>query len=196
MKDAISKSDSELISIYLKGENSAIDELFSRHSKRIYNYIAMMIGDRTLAEDLMQETFIRIVSYLRRGSYTENGKFLQWMLRIAHNIVIDYIRTKKTPTDDISKDSVPYDLFAKSGYFASTTEDDIIDSETSKQIRDLVNNLPKEQKEVVILRHYNDLSFNEIAEQTGVNINTALGRMRYALINLRKMIEEHNIQLG
>lgn len=188
------RSDQELLKFYVEGDKSAIEELIERHRRKVYNYILMMVKSQSIADDIFQETFIKVIASLDRGKYAENGKFVSWVLRIAHNQIIDHFRAKKT-IGHITSDDVGYDILNHSRYSEATAEDKMIQEQIDTDVRRLVDFLPVEQREVVILRHYLGLSFKEIAEQTEVSINTALGRMRYALINLRKLIEEKNISL-
>jgi len=185
--------DQALVNQYIAGDEAALQCLVERHKERIFTAIVMFVRDRYLAEDLFQETFIKVVNTLRSGHYNEEGKFLPWVLRIAHNLCIDhYRRTKRTPT---ITNSDGFDIFNVLKFSDETAQDRIARDETYNRVRNLLAYLPEEQREVVVLRHYHDLSFREIAEKTNVSINTALGRMRYALINLRKMIEEKQISL-
>ena len=188
-------SDRVLLNNYLLGDRSAISELIERHSKRVRSYIGMMVKDDDVADDIFQETFIKAVRVIDEGRYTDNGKFLSWILRIAHNRVLDYFRREKA-SKQINESEAGYDVIGTLRFAEPTTEDDMVHSEMEQTIRDLVELLPDEQREVVRLRYYSKLSFQEIAEQTEVSINTALGRMRYALINLRRMIKEKNIVLN
>ena len=188
-------SDRVLLNNYLLGDRSAISELIERHSKRVRSYIGMMVKDDDVADDIFQETFIKAVRVIDEGRYTDNGKFLSWILRIAHNRVLDYFRREKA-SKQINESEAGYDVIGTLRFAEPTTEDDMVHSEMEQTIRDLIELLPEEQQEVVRLRYYSKLSFQEIAEQTEVSINTALGRMRYALINLRRMIKEKNIVLS
>ena len=188
-------SDRVLLNNYLLGDRSAISELIERHSKRVRSYIGMMVKDDDVADDIFQETFIKAVRVIDEGRYTDNGKFLSWILRIAHNRVLDYFRREKA-SKLINESEAGYDVIGTLRFAEPTTEDDMVHSEMEQTIRDLIELLPEEQQEVVRLRYYSKLSFQEIAEQTEVSINTALGRMRYALINLRRMIKEKNIVLS
>lgn len=188
-------SDRVLLNNYLLGDRSAISELIERHSKRVRSYIGMMVKDDDVADDIFQETFIKAVRVIDEGRYTDNGKFLSWVLRIAHNRVLDYFRREKA-SKQINESEAGYDVIGTLRFSEPTTEDDMVHSEMEQTIRDLIELLPEEQQEVVRLRYYSKLSFQEIAEQTEVSINTALGRMRYALINLRRMIKEKNIVLS
>ena len=188
-------SDRVLLNNYLLGDRSAISELIERHSKRVRSYIGMMVKDDAVADDIFQETFIKAVRVIDEGRYTDNGKFLSWILRIAHNRVLDHFRREKA-SKQINESEAGYDVIGTLRFAEPTTEDDMVHSEMEQTIRDLIELLPEEQQEVVRLRYYSKLSFQEIAEQTEVSINTALGRMRYALINLRRMIKEKNIILS
>lgn len=188
-------SDRVLLNNYLLGDRSAISELIERHSKRVRSYIGMMVKDDAVADDIFQETFIKAVKVIDEGRYTDSGKFLSWVLRIAHNRVLDYFRREKA-NKQVNESEAGYDVIGTLRFAEPTTEDEMVHSEMEQTIRDLIDLLPEEQQEVVRLRYYSKLSFQEIAEQTEVSINTALGRMRYALINLRRMIKEKNIVLS
>ena len=188
-------SDRVLLNNYLLGDRSAISELIERHSKRVRNYIGMMVKDDDIADDIFQETFIKAVKVIDEGRYTDSGKFLSWVLRIAHNRVLDHFRRQKS-SHQVNESEAGYDVIGTLRFSEPTTEDEIMHSEMEQTIRNLVELLPEEQREVVRLRYYSKLSFQEIAEQTDVSINTALGRMRYALINPRRMIKEKNIVLS
>jgi RNA polymerase sigma factor (sigma-70 family) len=190
----ISFTDQELVKSYLSGNESAIAELIKRHQQRVFTYIRMLVKETTLAEDIFQDTFVKVVHTLKSGNYNEEGKFLPWVMRIAHNLSIDHFRKAKRiqlvqPKDD-------EDIFRTIGNNESTIEDKMIKTQVLKDIKRLIRELPQEQQEVLILRHYADMSFQEIAEYTDVSINTALGRMRYALINLRKIIKKNDIVLS
>ncbi len=186
-------SDKDMIRAYLCGDERAFQQLLNRHKNRIYTSIYMFVKDTDLANDIFQDTFIKIVKTFRSGRYNEEGRFIQWALRISYNLCVDYFRKNKrrkivSPTDD-------FDIFNVITVSEDNQEHRIIKSQTYGKVRQLVEALPAEQKEVIMLRHYAELSFKEIAELTNVSINTALGRMRYALINIRKMINEHQINL-
>lgn len=186
-------NDQQLIALYLTGEERAFEELLGRHKNKIYTSIYLFTKDRTLADDIFQEVFIRIIDTLRKGKYNHEGKFLQWALRISYNLCVDYFRRGKrrplvSPTED-------FDIFDVLQQPDLNAEEAIMKSQIHDRIRMLVDLLPDEQREVVILRHYADMSFKEIAQLTRVSINTALGRMRYALINIRKMVEDKQIVL-
>lgn len=188
-------SDNELLNAYLSGNENAVTVLVNRHRRRVFDYINMMVKDRDVADDIFQETFIRVLRFVKEGRYTENGKFLSWVLRIAHNQVIDHFRQKKQQ-NNISEGEAGYDLLNNKKFSDTTVEDKMVSAQIEADVRRLVDHLPPEQKEVVMMRYYMGLSFKEIAEQTEVSINTALGRMRYALINLRKLIDEKQLILS
>ncbi len=188
-------SDRVLLNDYLAGNRSAISQLIERHSRRVRDYINMLVKDRDLAEDLFQETFIKAVRVIDEGRYVDNGKFLSWILRIAHNQVIDHFRARRQ-NKALNEAEAGYDVLGTLRLAEGTVEDVMVSAQIEADVRALVELLPDEQREVVMMRYFSSLSFKEIAEQTGVSINTALGRMRYALINLRKMIREKNIVLS
>ena len=188
------KSDQILINEYFAGNKDAISILIERHRKRISDYIHMMVKDRDVADDIFQDTFIKVIKFLEEKRYVENGKFLSWVLRIAHNQVIDHFRHVKQQ-NQVNESDAGYDLLNSKRFSETTVEDKMVTDQIQNDIRSLVDFLPEEQKEVVLMRYFNGLSFKEIAEQTDVSINTALGRMRYALINLRKLIREKQLIL-
>ena len=188
-------SDRVLLNNYLSGDRSAISELIERHSQRVRNYIGMMVKDNDIANDIFQETFIKAVQVIDEGRYVDSGKFLSWVLRIAHNRVLDHFRREKS-SKQVNESEAGYDMIGTMRFSEPTAEDNMVLSEVEQTVRNLIDQLPDEQQEVVRLRYYSKLSFQEIAEQTDVSINTALGRMRYALINLRRMIKENNIVLN
>ena len=188
-------SDRVLLNNYLSGDRSAISELIERHSRRVRGYIGMMVKDDDVADDIFQETFIKAVKVIDEGRYTDTGKFLSWVLRIAHNRVLDHFRREKS-SRQVNEAEAGYDVIGTLRFAEPTTEDIMVHNELEQTIRNLIDLLPEEQQEVVRLRYYSKLSFQKIAEQTEVSINTALGRMRYALINLRRMIKEKNIVLN
>ncbi len=186
-------TDQALISLYLNGDERAFEELLSRHKDKIYTSIYLFVKDTAKAEDIFQDVFIKIIETLRRGKYNHEGKFVQWAMRISYNMCVDHFRRNKrrpmvAPTDS-------FDIFDVLQVSDDNVEKKMIMSETHLKIRQLIDQLPPEQREVVVLRHYADMSFKEIAKLTRVSINTALGRMRYALINIRKMVEEKEISL-
>lgn len=188
-------SDKNLLNQYLSGDKSAISSLIERHSRRVRDYIHMMVKDRDVADDIFQETFIKAVRVIDEGRYTDNGKFLSWILRIAHNQVIDYFRAQRQDRS-VSETDAGYDVLGTLRLSERTVEDSMVSEQIERDVRALVELLPAEQREVVMMRYFAGLSFKDIAEQTDVSINTALGRMRYALINLRRMIKEKNIVLS
>ena len=187
-------SDQELLTAYLAGNKEAISQLINRHRERVYDYIRMMVKDGELADDIFQETFIKVVRVIDEGRYKESGRFLSWVMRIAHNQVIDHFRAEKQ-NPNINESSAGYDIIGSQRLTEGSIEERLVGEQIEADLRRLVEELPEEQREVVRLRYYGGLSFKEIAEHTEVSINTALGRMRYALINLRKMIKEKNIAL-
>jgi len=187
-------SDYELIQRFIKGEQSCFDQLIHRHKNKVFAYISLYIRDQALAEDLFQDTFMKVIQSVKAGKYYDNGKFLSWVMRIAHNLIIDHFRRIKQ-MNTISNDNYESDIFNSKKLADATVEDDIIKRQIQKDVRKMISMLPEDQREVVILRHYAGMSFKEIAVLTDVSINTALGRMRYALINMRKMMEEKKISL-
>lgn len=186
-------SDKELLSQYKNGNETALELLIERHKEKVYTAIYMFVKDTYLAEDIFQDTFIKVLKTLRKGKYREEGKFLPWVLRIAHNLCIDHFRKNKRNPKVTNSEG--FDIFDILPFSGDNVEQDIEKKQAHQKVRDLVNALPDEQKEVVILRHYAGLSFKEIATLTDVSINTALGRMRYALINMRRLVEEKQIAL-
>ena len=187
-------SDYELIQRFIKGEQSCFEQIIHRHKNKVFAYISLYIRDQALAEDLFQDTFMKVIQSVKTGKYQDNGKFVSWVMRIAHNLIIDHFRRIKQ-MNTISNDDYESDLFNSRKLAESTVEDDIIKRQIQKDVRKMITMLPDDQREVVILRHYAGLSFKEIADITDVSINTALGRMRYALINMRKLMEEKKISL-
>ncbi len=186
-------NDQQLIALYLQGNERSFEELLNRHQQKIYTSIYLFVRDQSLAEDIFQEVFIKIIETLRKGKYNHEGKFQQWALRISHNMCVDYFRrTKRRPKVSATES---FDILDVQYSSEDNAEQSIIRSQTHDRIRQLVDMLPPEQREVVILRHYADMSFKEISKLTRVSINTALGRMRYALINIRKMVEEKEVIL-
>lgn len=188
-----SLNDKQLIYNYLDGDERAFEELLNRYKDKIYTSIYLFVKDQSLAEDIFQEVFIKIIDTLRKGKYNHEGKFVQWAMRIAYNMCVDHFRrTKRRPKVQPTE---TFDIFDVLQSPETNAEQNIMKSQTHEKVRALVDMLPPEQREVVILRHYADMSFKEIAKLTRVSINTALGRMRYALINIRKMIEEKQVVL-
>ncbi len=185
--------DAVLVTNYINGQEYALEVLITRHKQRIYSFIYSKVKDRDVTEDIFQDAFIKVIKTLKKGKYNEEGKFLPWVMRISHNLVIDYFRkNNRMPKFDISGD---FNIFSVLGDGALNAEKALIKSQVESDVRRLIEELPEDQKEVLIMRMYKDMSFKEISERTGVSINTALGRMRYALINMRKVIEKHNIIL-
>ncbi len=186
-------SDAILVCDYINGNEQSLSVLINRHQQRLYSFIYSKVYDRDVTEDVFQDTFIKVIRTLKRGKYNEEGKFLPWVMRIAHNLVIDHFRkNNRMPKFNNSGD---FDIFSVLSDGALNAEGELVQSQIVEDLRALVEELPEEQKTVLVMRMYNDMSFKEISENTGVSINTALGRMRYALINLRKLIETHNIVL-
>lgn len=186
--------DQELVDLYINGNESCLEELIARHKKRVFSYIMMVVRDRHLAEDVFQDTFIKVIQTLKRGAYNDEGKFLPWVLRIAHNLVIDHFRrVKRMPLVDAGED---FDIFSVLTLRQGNVEDKLVKRQIRSDMRKAIEQLPLEQREVLIMRHYMDMSFKEIADTTNCSINTALGRMRYALINLKKMLEKQHIALS
>lgn len=188
-----STQDSVLVSNYIRGCEASLEVLIKKHKQRLYSFIFSKIQDRDITEDIFQDTFIKVIRTLKRGNYNEQGKFLPWVMRISHNLIIDYFR--KSNRMRLFKNTDEFDIFSVLGDGSLNAEKKIIQEQIYSDVRDLVKELPEEQKEVLIMRMYKDMSFKEISENTGVSINTALGRMRYALINMRKLIEKHEIIL-
>lgn len=187
-------SDKELIRRYLNDDNSGLEILIHRHKNRVFAYILMVVKDKQLADDIFQDTFIKVINTIKAGSYKEEGKFIQWVMRIAHNLIIDFFRkSKRIPVLDNKNEN--FDIFDTISINDPSIEESIITEQIHKDVRQLIDFLSPEQKEVLYLRHYTEMSFKDIAEHTNVSINTALGRMRYALINLRKLIKEKEIIL-
>ena len=193
MNKTVQLNDNELIQMFQQGNTRAFDALIDRHQQRIYNAILFMVKDSYLAEDLIQDIFIKIINNLKLNKYNDEGKFLPWALRIAHNFCVDHFRkVKRTPTIKTSDDQ---DLFEIIKHADHPADYKMTRSQTHKNIQELVDLLPEEQREIIVLRHYANLSFKEIAQMTNCSINTALGRMRYGLINLRKMMAERGMSL-
>lgn len=187
----IQVSDAALLSAYIQGDNKAFETLVKRSKSKVYTTIYLIVKDRYIAEDLMQEAYIKAIDVIKSGRYNEEGKFLPWILRIAHNMAIDHFRKdKRYPTIVLEDGSKVFNSF---DFAEDSVEEQQMKADQVENIREMIKKLPDEQREVLVMRHYEDLSFQEIADQTGVSINTALGRMRYALINLRKMLNKQEI---
>lgn len=187
------KTDQELINSYIAGYESSLEELIRRHKAKVYTSIYLLVKDSYLAEDIFQDAFIKVINTLKAGKYNEEGKFLPWVIRIAHNLVIDHFRKEKRTPLVTNNDG--FDIFDVIKFHDESMEDRIIRTQTHQDLKSLIRLLPDEQKEVLIMRHYGELSFKDISEITDVSINTALGRMRYALNNLRKMIITKELSL-
>lgn len=187
-------TDEQLVAAYAKGENNAFDVLLSRHKTKLFNYILQIVRDRDLADDIFQETFVKAIVTIRQGRYKDFGKFSAWLSRIARNLAIDSFRAEKSEAE-ISADNTDFDIFNRRELSEDTIEDAMIDLQIESDVRALIDELPDSQKEVLTMRYYKDMSFKEIAEVTGVSINTSLGRMRYAILNLRRMAKEKSLIL-
>lgn len=188
------KSDEQLISLYVDGNNEAFDSLLERHKDRVYMYIYHAVKNEELADDIFQDTFVKAIMTIKQGRYVENGHFPAWLTRIAHNLIIDYFRQTKAENLQ-STDDEDTNILNRKELSDCTIEDNIITTQIHDDVRRLVKALPESQREVLVMRYYKNMSFKEIADTTGVSINTALGRMRYAILNMRRMAEEHNIVL-
>ncbi len=194
MNNLKSLADNTLVEMYSKGNDKAFDELLTRYQSKLYSYIFFIVRNVTLAEDLFQETFMKVITTIRQGNYSESGRFGAWLTRIAHNLIIDYFRQDKSE-NTISNDESEVDLFNDADLSDDDVETKLVNSQVLSDVRRLLGALPSSQREVVYMRFYQDLSFREIADLTGVSINTALGRMRYALINIRRLADEKGISL-
>lgn len=188
-------ADEQLVVLYEQGNNSAFDVLLNRYKSSIYSYIYFIIRNKELTEDIFQETFVKVITTIKQGRYTENGKFKAWITRIAHNLIIDNFRQERSE-NLISNDEVEADLFNNVKLCDGTVEDCLVKSQVLSDVKKLVKHLPESQREVLEMRYYQDMSFKEIADLTGVSINTALGRMRYAILNMRRMAEENRMELS
>lgn len=194
MKNLTKLTDEELVKLYALGNNKAFELLIQRNQDRVYRYILFITKNNDLADDIFQETFIKAITNIKKGNYSENGKFTAWINRIAHNLIIDYYR-KASYENTFSNDSNDYDLLNNINLAENSTEYSLVWEQQLNDVAKMIKFLPKEQKEVVVMRFYKNMSFNEIAEKTNVSINTALGRMRYAIINLKKITKEKSIEL-
>ncbi|MGN0219899.1 MAG: RNA polymerase sigma factor [Muribaculaceae bacterium] len=188
-------ADDVLVAYYSEGNNNAFDVLLTRHQAKVYNYILQMVKDRNLADDIFQETFVKAITTIKQGRYAEAGKFSAWVCRIARNLIIDNFRQEKVEAT-VSTDDSNFDVLNRKDLSEDTIEDMLIDSQIQADVRRIVKQLPDSQREVLIMRYYKGLSFKEIADVTGVSINTALGRMRYAILNLRRIAKENRIALS
>ena len=194
MENLKQMTDDMLVALYLKGNNSAFDILLNRNQDRLFNYIYFLVRSREVAEDIFQETFVKAITTLQQGRYQNDGKFAAWVTRIAHNLVIDQFRIERNE-NAISHDEVEFDLLNDAKLAEGTIENRMVNEQVLKDVRALIDELPDCQREVVFMRYYQDLSFKEISDITGVSINTALGRMRYAVLNMRRIAEEKCISL-
>jgi RNA polymerase sigma factor (sigma-70 family) len=193
MTAQIEMNDQQIVRMYMDGDANALSVIVTRYKDKIFTSIYLLVKDRYLAEDIFQDVFIRIIDTLKAGKYADEGKFLPWAMRIAHNLCVDHFRkVKRNPTIKTSDDR---DIFDVINFSENGVDDRMMNEQTSDKVRRMIDLLPEDQREVIILRHYADLSFKEIAQLTGCSINTALGRMRYGLLNLRKMMEEKQIAL-
>lgn len=187
-------SDYELVQNFIEGDQNCIEILVHRHKNRVFSYILLIVKNQELAEDIFQDTFIKVIRSLKRGKYIENGKFISWVLRISHNLIIDHFRKEKL-NGTVSSDNSDIDIFNSRKFSEENIEDQLVNEQILSEVKDLIKELPDDQQQVIYMRHYLGLSFKEIADQTDVSINTALGRMRYALINLRKLVEKKKLCL-
>lgn len=195
MKNLNGMTDEELALSYVNGDNRAFDLLLARNQSKLYAYILFVVHDRDLADDVFQETFVKVISRLQEGRYTASGKFSAWLMRIAHNVIMDWYREQKS--DRIVEPTEDNDLSNLSGehLFEGNIENQYVNTQVMKDVRKIMDNLPAPQREVVYMRYYQQMSFKEISETTNVSINTALGRMRYAIMNMRRMAKEYNVAL-
>ena len=194
MKNLIQLADEQLVQLYENGKNEAFEVLLTRYKSRVYTYIFLIVRNKELTEDIFQDTFIKAIATIQQGRYVESGRFLGWINRIAHNLIIDHFRKEKNE-NTFSTDGLEYDFVNNSKYSEKSFEDVINNEQVLQDVVHLVNYLPDSQQEVVRMRFFEDLSFKEIADRTNVSINTALGRMRYALMNMRRIANENNVQL-
>lgn len=187
-------TDDYLVAVYAEGNNEAFDVLLRRHQSRVYSYILHIVKNRDVADDIFQETFVKAIMTIKQGRYSGNGKFIAWISRIAHNLIIDYFRQEKSE-NNVSTDSDEVDMLNRKDLCDINIEDILISDQIQADVRRIIDALPDSQRQVLLMRYYSDMSFKEIAEATGVSINTALGRMRYAIINMRRIAEENHIVL-
>ncbi|MCH5222307.1 MAG: sigma-70 family RNA polymerase sigma factor [Muribaculaceae bacterium] len=194
MRNLHKLTDEELVAAYAQGNNDAFDALLLRYKSKLFSYIYQMVRDRDLADDIFQDTFVKAITTIKQGRYNDMGKFSAWLYRIARNLAVDSFRAEKSEYS-LSTDDANYDILNRREFSEDTIEDFIVDLQIEEDLRRLVDELPDVQREVLIMRYYRDLSFKEIADITGVSINTALGRMRYAILNLRRMAKEKSVIL-
>lgn len=195
MNSLFSMTDEQLVAAYAAGNNEAFDALLNRHQQSIFGYILYMVRNRDLTDDIFQETFIKAIAMIKQGRYTETGKFKAWIMRIAHNLIIDYFRQEKNE-NTVSNEQYELDLFNNPQFSEETVETQMVRTQVLSDVRKLVDFLPESQRDVLEMRYYRDMSFKEIADHTGVSINTALGRMRYAIMNMRKMADDNKMILS
>lgn len=198
MRSSVQSPDQELVQRYIHGNEQALAELVSRHQQKIFTYIRMLVKDTVLAEDIFQDVFMKVIHTLKSGNYNEEGKFLPWVMRIAHNLSIDHFRKAKRMqmVQNGGSGDDDFDIFRTLRSMDDNVEEKLVKSQILRDVKKLIRELPEEQQQVLLLRHYADMSFQEIADYTDVSINTALGRMRYALINLRKIVKQKAIVLS
>ncbi|MBO5718278.1 MAG: sigma-70 family RNA polymerase sigma factor [Bacteroidales bacterium] len=196
METMFRKTDESLVEMFANGNNQAFDILLERHKDRVYNYILLIVRNREMAEDIFQETFMRAIMTIKQGRYMENGKFSSWICRIAHNQIIDIYRRERNEKTVSNEEYEEQDLFNDAKLCEENIEDKMVREQVLQDVNNLMLHLPDEQREVVYMRYYQDLSFKEIADITGVSINTALGRMRYAVMNMRRMAQEKDLSLA
>ncbi len=194
MQKLVKFTDEQLVASYANGNDNAFDTLLARHKNRLFGYIIQMVRDKDLADDIFQETFVKAIMTIRQGRYSDTGKFPAWLCRIARNLIIDYFRQEKNE-GAVSTDDTSFDVLNRKDLSEDTVEDAMIDLQIEDDVKRLVDELPDVQREVLVMRYYKNLSFKEIAEETGVSINTALGRMRYAILNMRRIAKERNMIL-
>lgn len=188
-------TDQQLVKRFVDGDHSAFETLLKRHKRKVYSFILHLVREETLAEDIFQDTFVKVIKSLKSGHYKDDGKFISWVTRIAHNLVIDHFRKLKNYKEISNDNNEELDFFNSPRFSDENVEQKIVNKQILADLKLIISELPEEQRSIVIMRHYLDMSFKEIADYTGVSINTALGRMRYALINLRKLIEEKNLSM-
>lgn len=194
MQNFTQQTDDRLVAAYAQGENQAFDVLLRRHQARVYSYIYSVVKNRDVADDIFQETFVKAIMTIRQGRYAESGKFSAWISRIAHNLIIDYYRQEKSE-NTLSADDESVDVLNRREHADTNIEDAMVNEQIHDDVRRIIEALPDNQREVLMMRYYKDMSFKEIADVTNVSINTALGRMRYAILNMRRIAEENNIAL-
>lgn len=195
MQKLTNLTDEQLVRAYVDGNNAAFDTLLRRHQSKLFSYILRIVKNRDIADDIFQETFVKIIMTLKQGRYAESGKFGAWLTRIAHNLIIDHFRQEKSE-NSISTDDEEVNLLNRRDLCDENNEDLMVNDQIRTDVRRIIEALPEAQREVLMMRYYSDMSFKEIADATGVSINTALGRMRYAIMNMRRIAEENNIVLS